>query len=127
SRKRSSISSPRLRVSTLANPQTGEFGVDMAATDKSYRNQYALDVVFAVSSILMLVSIIWMFVQDYNREWKDEQRRFRDVESAMAQRAALNLLPSQDEVARAEEEITSARKKRDAQKEELEKTAAEQA
>ena len=36
----------------------------MAATDQNYRNQYALDIVFAVSSILMLVSVLWMFVQD---------------------------------------------------------------
>ena len=39
----------------------------MAATDKFYRNQYTLDMVFALSSILMLVSIVWMFMQDYNR------------------------------------------------------------
>src|SRR5438132_1107646 len=53
----------------------------MAATDKHYRDQYALDIVFAVSSILMLVSVVWMFVQDYSREFKDEQRSFRDVEA----------------------------------------------
>ena len=28
----------------------------------------------------MLLSIVWMFVQDYDREYKDEQRQFRDVE-----------------------------------------------
>ena len=61
----------------------------MAATDQTYRNQYSLDVVFAVSSILMLVSIVWMLVQDFQREWKTEQRVFRDVEVAMAQREAL--------------------------------------
>ena len=32
-------------------------GVVMAATDKTYRDQYLLDIVFAVSSILMLVSL----------------------------------------------------------------------
>ena len=43
----------------------------MAATDKPYRNQKTLDIVFAVSCILMLVSIVWMLVADYNREYKN--------------------------------------------------------
>ena len=65
----------------------------MAATDQTYRNQYSLDVVFAVSSILMLLSIVWMLVQDFQREYKTEQREFRDVEVAMAQREALAKMP----------------------------------
>ena len=32
----------------------------MAATDKTYRNQKTLDIVFAVSCILMLLSSFWM-------------------------------------------------------------------
>ena len=39
----------------------------MAATDQHYRKQRVLDVVFAVSSILMLLSLFWMFWQDYAR------------------------------------------------------------
>ncbi len=66
----------------------------MAATDQAYRNQYRLDIVFAVSSILMLLSIVWMLVDDYRREYKTEQRIFRDVEMAMAQRDALSKLPT---------------------------------
>jgi cbb3-type cytochrome oxidase cytochrome c subunit len=89
----------------------------MAATDKPYRNQYGLDVVFAVSSILMLVSIIWMFVQDYNREYKTEQRQFRDVEAAVAQRLALAQLPSAEEVTKAEQTVEQAREARKAQDE----------
>lgn len=65
----------------------------MAASDQNYRDQNWLDVVFAVSSILMLFSIVWMFVQDYNREYKHEQRLFRDVESAVAQRLAIGQIP----------------------------------
>ena len=66
----------------------------MAATDQAYRNQYRLDIVFAVSNILMLLSIVWMLVDDYRREYKTEQRHFRDVEMAMAQRDALSKLPT---------------------------------
>ena len=83
----------------------------MAATDQAYRNQLRLDIVFAVSSILMLLSIVWMLVDDYRREYKTEQRIFRDVEMAMAQRDALSKLPSKaafdaaaDTVAKAEEQ-----------------------
>jgi hypothetical protein len=57
----------------------------MAATDQTYRNQKALDIVFAASSVALLLSMIWMFVQDYNREWKTEQREFRDVDPEFAQ------------------------------------------
>ena len=57
----------------------------MAASDKPFHNQRTLDIVFAVSNILMLLSVVWMFVQDYNREFKVEQRTFRDVEVAIAQ------------------------------------------
>ena len=46
----------------------------MAATDKEYRNQYILDIVFAVSSIVMLATIVWMLADDFNREYKTEQR-----------------------------------------------------
>src|SRR5436305_13583855 len=65
----------------------------MAASDKTYRNQKALDVVFGVSSLALLVSMIWMFVQDYNRPWKAEQRAFRDVEAAMFTWQTVSSLP----------------------------------
>ncbi len=84
----------------------------MAATDQSYRNQRALDIVFAVTSILMLFSILWMFVQDYNREFKKEQRQFRDVEAALAQRLALDQLPSTETILAAEKAVEEARAKR---------------
>ncbi len=67
----------------------------MAATDKAYRNQNMLDIVFAVSSLLMLASIMWMFAQDYFREFKTEQRHFRDVEEALAARQALEQAPGE--------------------------------
>jgi cytochrome c2 len=69
----------------------------MAATDQPYRNQKSLDVVFAISSVLMLGSIIWMFADDYYREYKTEQRQFRDVVTALAQRQALAQMPSKKE------------------------------
>src|SRR5262245_16773327 len=81
----------------------------MAATDQPYRNQYSLDVVFGVSSILMLLSLAWMFVQDFNREFKTEQRTFRDVESAIGQRLALEHIPSLAEFDSAAQAVAQAR------------------
>ncbi len=85
----------------------------MAATDKTLRDQRTLDIVFAVSNILMLVSIIWMMWQDYAREYKTEQREFRTVEVGMAQRAALEQLPSDTEFKAAEAEVIKWRKHRE--------------
>ena len=46
----------------------------MAATDQTYRSQRMLDIVFGVSCLLMLLSVVWMFAQDYYRDFKVEQR-----------------------------------------------------
>ena len=48
----------------------------MAATDKTLRDQRTLDIVFAVSNTLMLLSIVWMLWDDYAREYKADQRAF---------------------------------------------------
>src|SRR4026208_1159412 len=82
----------------------------MAASDKPLRDQNKLDMVFAISSIAMLVSALLMFAQDYFREWKPEQRLFREVEAKLAPRLLLDAIPSEDELAAAEEAVTEARK-----------------
>src|SRR6516162_1063343 len=76
----------------------------MAATDQTYRNQRWLDIVFGVSCVLMLVSVVWMFWQDYGREFKVEQRDFRDVEAAVAERQMLKLVPDQKQMEEIEEQ-----------------------
>jgi mono/diheme cytochrome c family protein len=80
----------------------------MAASDQTYRNQKTLDTVFGVSCALMLISLIWMFADDYNREWKKEQRVFRDVESLMSERFALDKMPNARELVAAERELDRA-------------------
>jgi cbb3-type cytochrome oxidase cytochrome c subunit len=97
----------------------------MAASDQTYRNQRWLDIAFGVSSVLMLFSMVWMFVDDYNREWKPEQRRFRDVETALAQRLALEDMPSETDIQQKEAALASARKKRDDNDEQYQKNLAE--
>jgi mono/diheme cytochrome c family protein len=88
----------------------------MAATDQTYRRQRTLDVVFGVSCVLMLGSLIWMFAQDYYRPYKPEQRRYRDVEEGMAERQLLKLVPDGDkrgEIQKAQESVATARDNRD--------------
>src|SRR5262249_28652668 len=88
----------------------------MAATDKTHRDQRTLDIVFALSCLAMLGSLVWMFVQDYNGEWKTEQRVFYDVKAEMAMRQALDQMPPVAEVDEAEKLVADARKSRDEKK-----------
>jgi mono/diheme cytochrome c family protein/cbb3-type cytochrome oxidase cytochrome c subunit len=83
-----------------------------AATDQNYRRQKTLDIVFALSCILMLVSIIWMYAQDQYRDWKVEQREFRNVEEGLLQRSVVRAAPDGSklgEIAKAEDEVVKAR------------------
>lgn len=79
----------------------------MAATDAFYRSQKTLNIIFAVSSIVMLVTIVAMFMEDYNRDWKTEQRIFRDVEEEMTKRTLLANAPAEEKLA----EIIAAERK----------------
>src|SRR5262249_53929985 len=85
----------------------------MAATDQTYRSQRTLDIVFGVSCVLMLVSVVWMFAQDYNREFKHVQREFRDVDEALTERAMLEKLPSRATLDEASQAVAAARKNLD--------------
>ena len=91
----------------------------MAASDKPFNNQRTLDIVFAVSNILMLLSVVWMLWQDHYREWKVEQRIFRNVEVAVAQRSALDSLPTKDDFDKALADVEKGRETRKAKKQDL--------
>src|SRR5262249_2443439 len=85
-----------------------------AATDQTYRNQTILDYVFAASCVVLLITTVWMFVQDYYREFKSVQRDFRDVEEAMAQRAVLDYAPDEKQraaIVAAEDAVVKSRDK----------------
>ena len=83
----------------------------MAATDQTYRNQRILDIVFAVSCILMLLGTLWMFWQDYDRQFKHVQREFRDVEEAISEHQMIAALPSKEQVEAAQRRVDEAKKK----------------
>jgi hypothetical protein len=57
----------------------------MPATEKTWRDQKLLHIIFGFSSIVMLLSTVWMFAVDHDREWKGYQRKFRDAEQLLTQ------------------------------------------
>src|ERR687885_709628 len=44
-----------------------------------------LNVVFAASSLFLFLSVVWMVWDDYDREWKNTQRRFAQLEYQVTQ------------------------------------------
>jgi mono/diheme cytochrome c family protein len=70
----------------------------MAASDKHYRSQKILDYVFAASCVVMLGSIFWMLYDDYAREFRVVQRKFRDVETDLSERQMLTSLPEPENI-----------------------------
>ena len=48
--------------------------------DERHYHINKLNRLFAIASGILLVSLVWMFADDYSREWKDYQKRFRELE-----------------------------------------------
>lgn len=67
----------------------------MPATEETYRKQPTLHVVFALSSVAMLLSIVWMIAADHYRPWKQVQREFQRVEGAKLEKAKEDKLTEQ--------------------------------
>jgi hypothetical protein len=57
----------------------------MPATEQTWRDQKAMHIVFGVSSVVMLISTLWMFGDDHNREWKAYQRTENKIETKMTE------------------------------------------
>lgn len=54
----------------------------MPATEQTWRDQKLLHVVFAVSSVVMLIATVWMFAADHARPWKPYQKTARAIDLA---------------------------------------------
>ncbi|MCA9393090.1 MAG: c-type cytochrome [Candidatus Omnitrophica bacterium] len=48
--------------------------------DERHYNINKLNVVFAVVSVVLLLTLMSVFMNDYDRDWKDYQRQFRTIE-----------------------------------------------
>jgi cytochrome c551/c552 len=53
----------------------------MPATEKTWRDQMRMHVVFGVSALIMLVATVWMLAADHSREWRATELANRDKES----------------------------------------------
>ena len=53
---------------------------DKKAVGHAYNVDF-LNVVFAASSLFLFVTTIWMVWDDYDREWKNHQRLFVQLET----------------------------------------------
>ncbi|MFL5329556.1 MAG: c-type cytochrome [Gemmataceae bacterium] len=84
----------------------------MAASDAFYRDQRMLHRVFAATSVAMLVTVVWMFADDFRRPYKQDQRTFRTVEEEISKRTLLALAPSaaeQQKIVASETQVTELR------------------
>ena len=57
--------------------------------DERYWNIKLLNKWFAISSIIFMVSFIWMFIDDNDDEFKKYQRSFRKMEIETAEKKLL--------------------------------------
>ncbi len=64
-----------------------------------------LNVVFAASSLFLFLSVIWMVWDDYDRDWKNTQRGFAQLEFEVTRRAALRQAAAQDRPGQAGAEL----------------------
>ena len=93
-----------------------------------------LNVVFAASSLFLLFATVWMVWDDYDREWKDFQRRFVQLETQVTQASftaasgqvdQTQVQQLQAERAQAEQELASNQGEVDALEAQLEELEAE--
>jgi mono/diheme cytochrome c family protein len=85
----------------------------MPATESNYRDVKAVHVVFAVSSIVLLLTTLWMMGADQAREWTGYQRKFEDLQTRK-QLAAINAIKTSPQYETSESELKA--KKEAAQK-----------
>src|SRR5690242_13500016 len=65
----------------------------MPATEKTWRDQAKMHVIFGISALVMLVGTIWMLAKDHNREWRkwqldDRSRERWTIEAQLRQAQA---------------------------------------
>ena len=67
----------------------------MPATEETYYRQPTMHIVFGISSIAMLLAIVWMIMADHLRPWKEVQREFHQVEKAKLEATRAKALEDQ--------------------------------
>ncbi|MEC9097034.1 MAG: hypothetical protein VX776_10400, partial [Planctomycetota bacterium] len=52
----------------------------MPATDKTVRDIKKMHVIFAITSVILVLSTVWMFWKDHDRPWKEYQKEARAID-----------------------------------------------
>ena len=91
----------------------------MPASEETYRRQPTLHIIFAISSIVMTLSIVWMIMADHLRPWKQVQRDFHEIEREKlkaTEREALEKQQAENQakIAQIDEQIKEAEARRGA-------------
>jgi len=85
----------------------------MAEPEERHYRINSLNMIFAIASIVLLVALIWLVSDDYAREWKDYQRKFRELEiekTRVKYDYAINELDAAGEYKTLESQLNDARK-----------------
>src|SRR5262245_53281458 len=53
----------------------------MPATEKTWRDQMGMHVIFGISALIMLVATVWMLAKDHMREWRATELANRNKEA----------------------------------------------
>lgn len=57
----------------------------MPATEKTVRDMKKMHVVFAISSVILVLSTVWMFWKDHDRPWKEYQKEARAIDRKVSE------------------------------------------
>lgn len=85
----------------------------MPATEETYYRVPKLNGVFAIASVAMTLSIVWMIMADHLRPWKRVQRDFQQIERAKLKASEREALQKQQaenqaQIARVDQQIKAA-------------------
>lgn len=96
--------------------------------DERHYKRDTLNLLFTLSSILLLLSLIWLFLSDYVRQWKRHQAEFRSLEVAKTRakyKEAREHLATREEYQALLQKMDKARKEYEAQCPDLEESEKE--
>lgn len=63
----------------------------MPATDKNWRDLKSMHLIFAISGLALLGSVLWMMAKDHDREWHHFQAEFQEKDAQQMEKKELAL------------------------------------
>src|SRR4030095_16463474 len=72
------------RNTSSTSDRSDKFMAEKKGVGHAYNVDF-LNVIFAASSLFLFVAVIWMVWDDFDRQWKQIQRRFNQLEIQVTQ------------------------------------------